>query len=116
MMSPRTHVVGKGLLALPGVFIRDRERLTDALHRGIKEKASEKFESLLIIPCGEKIFDHPDRSLRGRIATNAVHIKVPSVFDYPEMNWVDMDKLDPRTVFEDHWHIAKYFTDIVRAA
>lgn len=114
VMSPREHVVGKGLLALPGVFIRDKERIHDALKRAIKEKTSKDFDFEIYRPYEEKIFDHIDRSLRGRIITTCFKISVPNVHKFPGLKWFDIDNLDPKKVFEDHWHIAKYFTDVVR--
>ena len=70
---------------------------------------------------GSRVFDRPDRSLRGRTITHAFHFDVPRG-ELPEVRWGD-DAADARwfpiadvlamsnQLFEDHLHIVEYFTN-----
>ncbi|HVF17228.1 MAG TPA: hypothetical protein VNA21_09960, partial [Steroidobacteraceae bacterium] len=66
-----------------------------------------------------QVFDHPDRSLRGRTITHAFHFEFPSG-DLPSVRagddadrarWVPISEaLDmEEQCFEDHFHVLEHF-------
>lgn len=108
--------VGNGALALAGGFVNNGERLIEATLR-------EAYEELgIIIPrsrfpahgIGVMIpFDHPRRSMRGRIFTNVLPVKLDNKVelkagdDARHADWypiAQLPSLKPR-FFSDHWHI-----------
>lgn len=69
---------GKGLLALPGGFVRSNERIKDAALRELKEETRIKVDRRILkrSVVGSEVFDYPARSERGRTVTHAYHIKL----------------------------------------
>ena len=68
---------------------------------------------------GSQVFDHPDRSLRGRTVTHAFHFhfpagELPAVRggdDADKARWIPVSEaldMSP-ALFEDHLHILEYF-------
>jgi len=113
---------GKNLYALPGGFIKNNEVIRNAAIRELREETGIKIDKLIldsnIVDSG--VFDHPDRSLRGRTITHAFYIKLkdgrlPDVKandDAAEVLWMplmDVTKNEEK-FFEDHAHIIHYFT------
>jgi bifunctional NMN adenylyltransferase/nudix hydrolase len=112
---------GNGKFALPGGFLDVEQTLVDSALRELKE------ETKIDIPKAElrkaikaqKIFDHPDRSMRGRTITTAFLINLeggnlPAVKggdDAAEALWVPLSDiaLYEEDFFEDHVHIIRYF-------
>lgn len=108
---------GKGLWALPGGFLNPDEHIIDSMVRELKE------ETRIRVPKGElregvrdvRVFDHPRRSLRGRIITHAHLIDlgigplpdVKAASDASGAHWVplaDVMQQEPQ-FFEDHFDI-----------
>jgi bifunctional NMN adenylyltransferase/nudix hydrolase len=67
------------------------------------------------------VFDHPDRSLRGRIITHAFLFRLPErreLFsvtggdDARSANWHRLGDLRPEQFFEDHWSIINLMADL----
>jgi bifunctional NMN adenylyltransferase/nudix hydrolase len=112
---------GAGLLALPGGFLRAGERFQDGALRELKEETGIRVDKLILENSivDSHIFDHPDRSLRGRVITNAFCIKLkdgvlPEVKgndDAERALWVPLMDVQAREseFFEDHAHIISYF-------
>jgi bifunctional NMN adenylyltransferase/nudix hydrolase len=117
---------GKGLWALPGGFLAQDERLEDCTIRELKEETRIGVHKNVIRGSfiTSKVFDAPNRSLRGRTITHASlfvlrQSELPSVKgsdDAEKAKWIpyvafyDMeDKL-----YEDHFHIIKHFIGLAR--
>lgn len=116
----RKFVPGKGLLALPGGFIREHEKLENACIRELREETSIKL-SPEILRAGiqsTKVFDHPGRSTRGRTITHAYYIK-PNTYHLPEVKggddasqamWIPLrDIYKDGLFYEDHADIISSF-------
>lgn len=121
LMVKRGAQPGSGLWALPGGFIQQDERIIDGVLRELREETRLKVPEPVLKGSikGEKVFDHPDRSLRGRTITHAFLIEladgplhpVKGGDDAAKARWIpiaqvaDMDE----AVFEDHLDIIRYF-------
>lgn len=115
---------GKGLWALPGGFLNPNERMLDGAIRELNEETKIKVsDRTLRDKVGKhEVFDHPNRSTRGRTITNAYHIdfgypaeeppKVKGSDDAVEAKWVLYGDIKQEELFEDHWHIIDYFINI----
>jgi len=112
---------GKGLIALPGGFLNQDERTQAGALRELKEETAIKVskEDLEAAIIDQKVFDHPDRSLRGRTITHAFLInlkagplpQVKGSDDADKAWWMPLSEFFSREAdfFEDHWHIINYF-------
>lgn len=112
---------GKGQLALPGGFIKQNETLEDSAIRELREETNINIaKPVLKNSIAEtKVFDYPNRSLRGRTITHGFYIpltqkelpKVEAGDDANKAFWMSLSevaKLEER-FFEDHFHILNYF-------
>lgn len=121
LLVRRNESPGKGNWALPGGFVNQNETLLDACIRELYEETN-----LMTLPniirdrvSAVKVFDYPDRSLRGRVITHAhlfnFGIGVPpevsggsdaSHAEWKPLHWIfaNSDK-----VHEDHLSIITYF-------
>jgi len=117
----RKGALGKGLIALPGGFLNTDERIQDGALRELKEETAIKMskEELENSITESRVFDHPDRSLRGRTITHAFLMnlkpgplpKVKGSDDADKAWWMPLSELGAREAefFEDHYHIISYF-------
>ncbi|CAO3435638.1 bifunctional nicotinamide-nucleotide adenylyltransferase/Nudix hydroxylase [Azospirillum endophyticum] len=117
LLVERRGLPGRGLLALPGGFVGQHERIKDAMIRELRE------ETRLKVPAGfleggiraSQIFDHPYRSSRGRTVTQAFLIQLKATEDgFPKVRggddaksarWMPIAEINPEQMFEDHFHI-----------
>jgi bifunctional NMN adenylyltransferase/nudix hydrolase len=112
---------GRGQWALPGGFIRPDEPLLDAAIRELREETRLKLPPPVLRGSLREraVFDHPERSLRGRTITHAFHFvfptgELPAVRggdDAAKARWFPVAEaleLEPQ-LFEDHFHIIGYF-------
>jgi bifunctional NMN adenylyltransferase/nudix hydrolase len=112
---------GRGLWALPGGFVRQHETVLAACLRELREETRLKLPVPVLRGSirGERVFDHPERSLRGRTITHAFFFEfqageLPAVKggdDADKARWValaDALEMGPM-LFEDHLHILEYF-------
>jgi bifunctional NMN adenylyltransferase/nudix hydrolase len=124
LLVQRGHFPGKGLWALPGGFIEPRERLVQGAVRELMEETRlAVLDTELLDALGEvKVFDHPDRSLRGRTITHAHR------FDLKREHLPDIEGGDDaalaawkpiadlaameETFFDDHFHILDHFLQL----
>jgi bifunctional NMN adenylyltransferase/nudix hydrolase len=123
LLVKRRAEPGKGLWALPGGFLSQHERAFDSAIRELKEETKLKVpEAVLRGSCKmEKLFDHPERSLRGRTITQAFLFDLPDQNELPkvkggddavEARWFPLDQVEKMTnqLFEDHKSIIELMT------
>lgn len=107
---------GKGMLAMPGGFLNPLETLEQGALRELREETRLKVPEPVLRGSivARETFDHPHRSSRGRTVTTAflIHLradkKLPKVKgsdDAEEAMWCKIADLDPRMLFEDHYHV-----------
>jgi bifunctional NMN adenylyltransferase/nudix hydrolase len=121
LMVRRKAMPGEGNLALPGGFINQSETTLDAMLRELREETKLKVPAPVLKGSikANKLFDHPDRSLRGRTITDAYLIELPNGELHPvkggddaaKAMWIpiaDINELRDQ-IFEDHADIISYF-------
>lgn len=121
LLIKRGGFPGKGLWAIPGGFLEQRERLIQGAIRELCEETklpvlTRSLEDALV---AVKVFDHPDRSLRGRTITHAHFFDLktghlPDVEgsdDASHAAWIPIEKLAAmeEEFFDDHFHILDHF-------
>lgn len=124
---------GKGLYALPGGFVNQKERVRDAAVRELIEETGLKVPEAVLKGSirATETFDHPDRSLRGRTVTYASLIMLDDTKPLPRVKgqnvpahesggkeivetakafWMPLSQArrQPELWFEDHWHIINW--------
>lgn len=122
LMVRRKFNPGKGLLALPGGFVKQNLSLLDSALEELKEETRIKMSKESILPHmkDSHVFDHPNRSLRGRTITHAFYFELPAGGELPQVKgdddaeralWVPIAELFAKEdeVYEDHIHIVNYF-------
>lgn len=125
LMVRRKAKPGEGLLALPGGFIKaESETLDDAVLRIIKDETRLKVPPAVLAGSitTRRIFDHPNRSNRGRTITQAYLIqlrddpdglpKVQAGGEASAAKWISLADLNPEQIFEDHWQIIRELTGV----
>jgi bifunctional NMN adenylyltransferase/nudix hydrolase len=130
LLVERGRLPGKGLLALPGGFVGTDERIRDAVIRELREETGIADAKGQIPPAmlasfiedhRTRVFDAPNRSLRGRIITHAFLFRLPDrrkLFavkggdDAAHAQWHRIGDLRPEMFFEDHWSIIEEMADL----
>ncbi|MPM26380.1 Bifunctional NMN adenylyltransferase/Nudix hydrolase [bioreactor metagenome] len=121
LLIRRAHAPGQGLLALPGGFIEPRESIWQSCVRELAEEthcdvpADQLKQALRAV----HVFDHPDRSQRGRTITHAHYFDLgdaplPNVRaddDAAQVLWMPVAQigLNEERLFEDHFQILCHF-------
>jgi bifunctional NMN adenylyltransferase/nudix hydrolase len=121
LLVRRRSEPGKGLWALPGGFVRSDEPIQEACLRELREETRLKLPVPVLKGSikGRHVFDHPDRSQRGRTITHALHFDFPSGElpivrggdDADKARWFPVSEaleMGPH-LYEDHLHILEYF-------
>jgi bifunctional NMN adenylyltransferase/nudix hydrolase len=87
LVVERGALPGKGLWALPGGFVDQSERLQSAAIRELVEETGIKVPEGILRGSirAKEIFDHPDRSLRGRTITTAFLIRLDDTKPLPKV-------------------------------
>lgn len=120
LLIERGHAPGKGLWALPGGFVEPRDTLWQACLRELQEETACAVDVATLGAAlqGVQVFDHPDRSLRGRAITH-VHVfdlgeraQLPAVQggdDAALARWVPLAQVPALETqfFEDHFHVVQ---------
>lgn len=101
---------GSGLLALPGGFLDPDEFIRDGALRELHEETGL---ALAADDCrAVRVFDHPLRSLRGRIVTHLHRYDLPAAMPAPAVTggddaehatWLPFTAARPDLFFEDHY-------------
>ena len=123
LMVERKERPGKGLLALPGGFVEQNEKLADACLRELDEETRLKVPKPVLKGSikGQQVFDDPYRSARGRTITHAFYIELAAHKDLPKVKggddasramWLPLADLDPAQIFEDHYFIIQQMTGL----
>ncbi|WP_312567866.1 bifunctional nicotinamide-nucleotide adenylyltransferase/Nudix hydroxylase [Comamonas sp.] len=119
LLIQRGHAPGQGLWALPGGFVEPRDTLWQSCLRELEEETALPLSAsdLQSALQGVEVFDHPDRSLRGRTITHVFAFHVPGTQlpavqggdDAAAARWVPLTALpDLETqMFEDHFHVMR---------
>lgn len=122
LVKRRKGTIGEGLWATPGGFVEPCERLFDAAVRELAEETGLKPLKETLIRCVESsaLFDHPGRSPRGRLVSQAVCFNLGSLSGLPEVHgsddvdearWFNLDEVCTleAQLFEDHATILRHF-------
>ena len=126
LLIRRGRAPGKGLLAVPGGFIEQRETTYQSAVRELEEETGfallpQEMEHALK---ARRVFDHPDRSQRGRVITHAFFFdlgdrmqpEIAGSDDAAEARWVpiaDLPSLE-QEFHDDHFHILDSFLGITQ--
>lgn len=115
---------GKGLLALPGGFLLSGLTLEESALKELKTETSIHVPAQILKSSikASHVFDHPERSTRGRTITNAFFIQLESNLkdglplvkggdDAAQAFWLPLSALGEKEeeFFEDHLSIIRYF-------
>jgi bifunctional NMN adenylyltransferase/nudix hydrolase len=121
LLVRRGHRPGKDLWALPGGYVEQEETIYESCLRELHE------ETALAIPAssmraaldGQRVFDAPHRSQRGRTITHAFFFhfpegELPPIHggdDAAEAKWCRLARMADMQdqMFDDHYHIIDWF-------
>lgn len=128
LLVRRKAAPGEGLLALPGGFVNQNERLKDAAIRELIEETNIDLPPGLLANSisDSSVFDHPGRSLRGRTITHAFFFdldkadrksglpKVKGGDDASDAMWIPISKAIEKATetYEDHLSIWRSFIGV----
>lgn len=123
LLVERGAAPGKGLMALPGGFLDQKEWLIDAMVRELREETRLRVPDPVIrgSVTTTRVYDRPDRSARGRTITHAFLVELPSTAsssthqtllpkvkgsdDARDAKWVPIAEIQEQNMFEDHYAI-----------
>ena len=121
LLVRRKHEPGKGLWAFPGGFVDVAETIDEAVIRELREETGISLltEALRLATRHKQVFDHPERSQRGRTITHAYHFDFPcgnlppvkGADDAEQARWVPLSEALQMQAqfFDDHFHILEHF-------
>lgn len=106
---------GKGLMALPGGFLNQDERIVDGMIRELREETKVKVPDPVLKGSIKGWFpaDDPNRSARGRTISHVACIRlapgplprVKGSDDAEKAFWLPLKDLKCQDFFEDHWFL-----------
>ena len=128
LLIRRGRAPGKWLFAVPGGFLEQRETVYQSALRELEEETGlhlfgdDMHHALKAV----QVFDHPDRSQRGRVITHA-HLfdlgsrrppEVEAADDAASAEWVDITSLNALEdqFHDDHFHILDFFFGLTTQA
>lgn len=115
LLVERANAPGRGLFALPGGHLQ-KETARDAAIRELIEETRLNIPRKLLEGriAARQVFDHPERSERGWVRTEAFKFelidgkaqeKVKGSDDAKRAFWMPINQLTPDVMFEDHFDI-----------
>jgi bifunctional NMN adenylyltransferase/nudix hydrolase len=128
LLIQRAKDPGQGLWALPGGFVEPRDTLYQSALRELEEETGLRLlpETLERAMRGVAVFDHPDRSQRGRTISHTHHFdlgdrELPDVQgadDAAQARWVPVAELAAMEAqfFDDHFHMLDRFLGLLPVA
>lgn len=118
LMIQRDNHPGRSLWALPGGYLDINESILDGVIRELKEETNLRVPEPVLRGSifSERVFDHPKRSLRGRIITHVYgfDLSLPKNGELQEVRggddarkaqWVKIVDIERAMCFEDHYDI-----------
>lgn len=116
LLVERAAFPGRGLWALPGGFLEQHEKIIDGCIRELVEETSIELSGAQLRGSikDKEVFDHPDRSTRGRTITHCFLFKLDDTKPLPKtkaqvgevrkLQWVPIEEAKRCTDkwFEDH--------------
>ncbi|MFG6428567.1 bifunctional nicotinamide-nucleotide adenylyltransferase/Nudix hydroxylase [Roseateles sp. LYH14W] len=127
LLIQRARDPGQGLWALPGGFVEPRDTLYQSALRELEEETGLRLlpETLARALRGVAVFDHPDRSQRGRTISHTHHFdlgdrelpEVQGADDAAQARWVPVAELAAMEAqfFDDHFHMLDRFLGLLPA-
>ena len=127
LLIRRGRAPGKGLWALPGGFLEPRDTLWQSCLRELAEETAWPLDEAASRAAlrAVQVFEHPDRSQRGRTLTHAHFLDLgdaplPPVRggdDAQHAEWVPVAQLTALEdqLFEDHFHLLDCFLGLLPA-
>lgn len=125
LLIRRGHAPGQGLWALPGGFLEPRDTLWQSCLRELREETCATLDEDVLRAALQsvQVFDHPDRSLRGRTITHVHYLDLGMLPALPPVQggddaalarWVPVADLAgmESAFFEDHFQILRQFLPI----
>lgn len=124
LLIRRGQAPGKGLWALPGGFIEQRETAYQSTLRELKEETGLELLGSAMRQALKSVavFDHPDRSQRGRTITHAHYFdlgerelpEVEAADDAEAVEWMPVHTLTAmeEQFHDDHFHMLDHFLDL----
>ena len=121
LLIQRGKAPGRGLYAVPGGFIEERETAYQSALRELTEETHLKLLEATMRQSlrSSAVFDHPDRSLRGRTITHAFYFdlgdrELPEVRaddDAQSVEWMPIERLPALEdrFHDDHFHMLDHF-------
>lgn len=126
LLIQRGQDPGQGLWALPGGFLEPRDTLYQSALRELEEETSLRLlpDTLARALKEVAVFDHPDRSQRGRTVTHAHYFdlgerelpELRAADDASAARWVPIGELAAMEAqfFDDHFHMLDRFLALTR--
>ncbi|MBT4879855.1 MAG: bifunctional nicotinamide-nucleotide adenylyltransferase/Nudix hydroxylase [Alphaproteobacteria bacterium] len=107
---------GKDLLALPGGFLYQDETILEGCLRELRTETRLKVPEPVLRGSikAKKVYDDPNRSLRGRTITHVFYFELTQDANLPKVKggddakkafWLPLSQLDSSQLFEDHFSI-----------
>lgn len=126
LLIRRGRAPGRGLLALPGGFLEPRETVYQSAVRELREETGLKLldSDMEAALRSVRVFDHPDRSQRGRVITHGHYFafglahrlpEIAGLDDASEAMWVPISELAQfeNQFHDDHFHILDSFLNLM---
>ena len=126
LLIRRGQAPGKGLLAVPGGFLEQRDTVYQSAVRELEEETNLAMVEPALRKCLKEVavFDHPDRSQRGRVITHAHYFDLgdrtlPAVEagdDARSVEWVAIDHIAALEdqFHDDHFHMLDHFLGVTQ--